>query len=181
VIKYALMDDLSQLIERAQEGDKDAYGQIYTLFYKRIFRFCKFNTRDGNIAQDICQETFLKAWKALPNFSQKGGSLQAFLFKIARNLIIDLSRKKKEVALENYDRADPKQDLGERIEKQEDVERVRSALSWLEEEDRQIIVLRYFEDMTTYEVAKIVGIREGNLRVRTHRILKKLKEIMEEK
>ena len=173
------MDDLSKLIDRAQEGDHDAYGQIYTLFYKRIFRFCKFNTGNNNVAQDICQETFLKAWKSLPNFSQKGGSFQAYLFKIARNLIIDLSRKKKEVSIENYEQVDANQDLDEKLQKQEDIEGVRSALAKLEEKDREIVVLRYFEEMSSFEVAKVVGMREGNLRVRTHRILKKLKEIIQ--
>jgi len=179
MIKCALMDDLSSLITRAQGGDHDAYGQIYTLFYKRIFRFCKFNTGSDVIAQDICQETFLKAWKALPNFSQKGGSLQAYLFKIARNLIIDLSRKKREERLKPYHDIETNDDLEKNVERQEDVAKIRNALVELDEKDRQIVILRYFEEMTTYEAAKIVGIREGNLRVRTHRILKKLKEIIQ--
>ena len=172
------MDDLNILIQKAQKGDKDAYGQIYNLFYKRIFRFCNFNTGNENTAQDICQETFLKAWKSLPNFSQKGGSLQAYIFKIARNLIIDLSRKKKEERLSPYHDIEINYDLEEKIEKKDNIAKLHQAMAKLTETERQIIILHYFEDMTTREVAKVIGIKEGNLRVKTHRTLKKLKETL---
>ncbi|OGD86740.1 hypothetical protein A2870_02775 [Candidatus Curtissbacteria bacterium RIFCSPHIGHO2_01_FULL_41_11] len=173
------MDDLANLITRAQKGDHEAFGQIYGIFYGRIFRYCKFNTYQEEIAQDICQETFLKAWAKLPLFSQKGGSFQAYLFKIARNLIIDLSRKHKEEQLQKHQEIASAEDLEEKVEKRENIAKVQKALSQLEELDRQIIILNYFEDMTGREVAKIVGIREGNLRVKTHRALKKLKEILQ--
>src|SRR3989344_9058424 len=152
------MDELSNLIARAREGDKDAYGQIYQLFYKRIYRYCHFNLSRNETAQDVCQETFLRAWRSISSFSQKkGGSFQAFLFKIARNLIIDLSRKKKEFSIENYEQqVDPAQDLDEKLQRQQEIEGVRSALARLDEKDRQIVILRYFEEMTTYEAAKIV-------------------------
>lgn len=173
------MEDLANLITEAQKGGKDAYGKIYELFYRRIFRYCSINTRKVEIAQDICQETFLKAWKALPQFSQKGGSFQAYLFKIARNLIIDLSRKHKEESLENYQGIETNEHFEEKIEKVEDTKRVQRALSHLDDLERQIIILHYFEDMTGREVAQVVGIKEGNLRVKTHRVLEKLKEILE--
>lgn len=172
------MDELSNLIDRAQKGDKDAYGQIYKLFYKRIYRYCQFNINRIEIAQDICQETFLRAWKSLSNFSQRSGSFQAYLFKIAHNLIIDWSRKKKEVSLNKYEEPAPDV-LHEDLEKQERVQKVKTALSKLDGQEQQIVILRYFEEMTTAEVAKVTGIREGATRVRIHRILKKLKGLIE--
>jgi len=175
------MDDLSSLIDKAQEGDKDAFGQIYQLFYKRIYRYCRYNTRDQIIAQDLCQETFLRAWRSISGFSHnKGGSFQAYLFKIAHNLIVDLSRKKKEVSINFYeDTLETDQNLDENIQRQEDIKKIRSALSKLEQKERQIVVLRYFEEMTSAEVARILKIHEGALRVRTHRILKKLKDVLQ--
>lgn len=173
------MDHLSKLITKAQKGDQDAFGQIYNLFYNRIFRYCKFNSKNTSIAQDICQETFLKAWKSLPTFSQKGGSFQAYLFRIARNLIIDLSRKKKEESLENYkETLEIKESIEEKIDNEESINKIKLALKELTHDERQIIILRYFEDLTKLEVAKVMGIREGNLRVKTYRALKKLKLIL---
>ncbi|HSX18537.1 MAG TPA: RNA polymerase sigma factor [Candidatus Saccharimonadales bacterium] len=175
------MDELNELIQKAQKGDQEAYGQIYRIFYRRIFRYCQFNTNNKNAAQDICQETFLKAWKALPKFQKKGGSLQAYLFKIARNLIIDASRKKKEERLENYQNVESDVDFEEQLERKQNVANVRNVLKTLDDVEKQIIVLRYFEDLSQREVATVIGIKEGNLRVRTHRILKKLKIKLEEK
>ncbi len=175
------MDDLTQLIILAQEGDQDAYGKIYSQFYKRIYRYCQFNTYDKVVAQDICQETFVRAWKALPKFSiKKGGSLQAFLFRIARNLIIDASRRKKTVSIEGYENLQSNEDLAGDIDRRDENKRLKAAMAKLNEVDRQIIVLHYFEEMSGAEIAKVVGTREGALRVRTHRIIKKLKDLMEE-
>jgi len=175
-------EDLTQLIILAQEGDRDSYGKIYGQFYKRIYRYCQFNTYDAVLAQDICQETFIRAWKALPTFSiKKGGSLQAFLFRIARNLIIDNSRKKKTASLENYENLASSEDLAENLDRREENKKLKEAMARLVETDRQIIVLHYFEEMSGAEIAKVLGIREGALRVRTHRIIKKLKDLMEGK
>ena len=178
------MDDLSKLIARAQKGDKDAFGQIYNLFYKRIFRYCQFNLKYGRSeeAQDFCQETFLKAYKSISSFSErKGGSFQAYLFRIARNLIIDSSRKKKDIPLKGYLEIEEENNLDEQIDKKHQNQKLKEALDKLPEVERQIVILRYFEEMTTAEVAKIIGKREGALRVRSHRVLKKLKDLMEEK
>ena len=173
------MDQLSILIQKAKKGDKEAYGQIYNLFYSRIFRFCKFNCPNDHIAQDICQETFLKAWKSLPAFSTKGGSLQAYLFKIARNLTVDFWRKKKTLSLTDHEDIPTIDNLEEKVDKQSNIEKVRKVLFMLKEDERQIIILRYFEDLSQIEVAKAVGLREGNIRVKTHRILQKLRGLLE--
>lgn len=176
------MDGLSSLITRAKEGDKDAFGQIYNLFYRRIFRYCQFNLtgQRSEEAQDLCQETFFRAYKSLSAFSErKGGSFQAYLFRIARNLIIDSSRKKKDVPLQEYSSVEYESDLDEQIDKKRQNQKLKEALNKLPEVERQIVILRYFEEMTTAETAKVIGLREGALRVRSHRVLKKLKELME--
>lgn len=180
-VKCALVDDLSQLIAKAKKGEKDAFGQIYTLFYRRIFRYCKFNLAGhGHDAQDICQETFLRAYKSLHSFNErKGGSFQAYLFRIARNLIIDASRKKKDVPLKDYWEIEKDEDLEADLDREIEAQKIRKALSQLVDVDRNIIVLRHFEEMTTAEVARTVNMREGALRVRLHRIHKKLKELVE--
>lgn len=172
------MNDLSKLIKKAQNGDKDAYAEIYTLFYKRIFRYCKFNFAKD--PADICQETFFRAYKSINQFSEKrGGSFQAYLFRIARNLIIDEKRKKPTVPLESYQGFESDENLTEEVDKREEKKRLHAVLATLSEKERQIIILRYFEEMTTTEAAKVLGMREGALRVRSHRILQKLKERLE--
>ena len=173
----ALMEDLETWIKRAQKGDKSAFENIYNFFYKRIHRYCDYNLRKKEIAEDIAQETFIKCWKSLPSFSfRKGGSFQAFLFRIARNLIIDESRKKKTIKLEEYLEEDADQNLEEELDKRDKESRIKDAINKLEELDKQIIILRYFEDLSFSEVEEVTSIKSGALRVRTHRILKKLSE-----
>ncbi len=173
------MDNLDQLLKKAQEDDKDAYGKIYSLFYERIYKYCRFNCNNQENAIDICQETFIKAWRALPRFDTKKGTFQAFLYRIAKNLIIDNSRKKKEERLDNYEHLETKEDFAIDIDKNANIKKLKEAIEKLNKKDKQIVVLHYFEELPGADIAKIVGIREGALRVRTHRIIKKLKEIME--
>lgn len=173
------MDKLDELLKKAQQDDKDAYGQIYGLFYERIYKYCRFNCNNQETAIDICQETFIKAWKALPRFDTSKGTFQAFLYRIAKNLIIDNSRKKKEESINNYEHLETKEDFAIDIDKNDNIKKLKEAIDKLNQKDKQIIVLHYFEELPGAEVAKIIGIREGALRVQTHRIIKKLKEIME--
>lgn len=173
------MGDLAVLVARARKGDKDAFGELYQLYYLKIYRYCWIHTNNTQLAQDICQETFLRAWKVMPSFYEKnGGTIQAFLFKIARNQLIDNSRKKKESRLADYQELEDNENLEERIYRHDAIDKVRSALGKLNEVERQIITLHYFEDLSGEEVAKIVGMNEGAVRVRTHRILAKLREIL---
>ena len=171
---------MEDIVLKAQKGDKNAFEELYKYFYKKIYRYCGFNLKRHDVAQDLCQETFLRAWRFLPSFCpQNGGTFQAFLFKIARNLIIDFVRRKKDVSIEEAENIASKEDLEEEFDKKVNAEKLKKALLQLEDLDRQIILLRYFEEMASCEVAKIIGIRDGALRVRTHRVLKKLKDILE--
>lgn len=173
------MDDLSKLIKKAQDGDNDAFAKIYNLFYARIFRYCKYNYAEE--AQDLCQETFLKAYKSIASFSEKkGGSFQAYLFRIARNLIIDFSRKKKALSIKEYQDFPDETNLDEYFDKKHEEKKINEVLIKLKDKERQVVMLRYFEDLSTAETAKVMGMREGALRVMAHRVLQKLKQMLEE-
>jgi len=174
------MDDLPDLTAKAQKGDKDAYGAIYNLYYKQVYRYCYFNLRDSALAQDVVQETFLKAWKSIGSFSlENGGTVQAFLYRIARNLIIDHSRKKRTTRLDEHENIEAESQIEENIDRDSEKEKLKEAIGQLGEKDRQIVILRYFEEMSFAEMSKVIKIREGALRVRIHRILEKLKGIIE--
>ncbi len=171
------MDDLDNLTKLAQKGDKNAFGAIYNLFYKKIYRYCMYNLNNQQQALDICQDTFLKAWKSLPSFSQTPtGTLQAYLFRIAKNLIIDNSRKKKTESLELHQNLQTDSHFEEAIDTKDDIHKLNSAIATLPEKEKQIIILHYFEKLPGAQISKIVGVKEGALRVRTHRIINKLKE-----
>src|SRR3989344_1620957 len=126
------MENEDILIKKAQEGDKEAFGILYKHYFNRIYRYCKVNIYRDDLASDICQETFLRAWKSFPTFTLKnGGTLQAFLFRIARNLLIDLSRKKKEFSLSIYNEIEIPDNNIEKIAEKESIEIVKKVISKL--------------------------------------------------
>lgn len=175
------MDKLSELVKKAQQGEKASYGEIYNLFIKKIYRFIYYSVNEKQLAEDLTQNTFLKAWISLGNFSFGKGTFQAYLFTIARNLVIDYQRRKKELSIdENWDISSA-DNLEDQIEKEEEKEKVKMILDNLEDDERRLIILRYFEELEFEEIAQVLNKNSGTLRVRVHRILKKLKDKLEEK
>lgn len=173
------MDELSKLIVRAQNGDSEAFGEIYSLFLRRIFRFINFSVNDYELSQDLTQNTFLKAWRSINRFSVKKGSFQAFLFTIARNSVIDWYRKRKELPLKDVAEPASLVNVEEKVIRDEENLAVHRSISKLNFFEREIVTLRYFEDLTFAEIAKVVGKREGAIRVRVYRVIKNLKRHIE--
>lgn len=172
--------DESQLIEKAKNGDKIAFGHLYQKYFQKIYRYCKINLYDDELAKDICQESFVRAYKKLKDFKIDGQwSIQAFLFAIARNLIIDFTRKKKNFNIDNFENLESSENLYDEFEKSQNIKKVKNILSKLKEEEKQIVILRYFEELPSQEVAKILKINDGALRVRTFRLMQKMKDLYE--
>lgn len=167
-----------KLVARAQNGDKDAFGEIYKLYLKEIFRYAYFSLRNYELAQDITQVTFFKAWRALPSFSLSRASFRTFLFAIARNLIIDEVRRKKEISLEQIADMPASEDPQEEIQKNELKQVIQNALGILKDTERQLIVLRFFEGFKFKEMAKILKKKEGAVRVSTHRVLQQMRQYL---
>lgn len=168
--------DINNLVKEAIKGNRQAYGEIYRYFLPKIYRFVYFQVYEKDEASDLTQETFLKAWKALPDFHTDAGTFQSFLFRVAKNLTIDYFRKKKEVILNNLPEIESTDNTEELIDRDLNTKMISNVLVNLQQEEKQIIILRYFEDLPFAEIADITGIHEGNLRVKTHRILDKLKK-----
>jgi len=151
--------------------------EIYKTYLSKIYRYVLYLVGDSDRAEDITQETFIKTWQFLPDFSKEKGTIQAILYRIARNLVIDYQRKKKMVSLESAggesiaDSVNLVDDLADKDEMAE----IRSTLLFLPKEDRELVVLRYFEDLSYKEVAEVSGSSEGAVRIRVHRALKTLK------
>lgn len=166
------------LIKKAKKGDKFAFGILYKEYMPRIFRYILYLISDKEQAEDLTQETFLKAWKYLPKFRSKKGTFQAFIYRIARNLVIDYQRKKKAKVMEPEftSRIESSDNVEEKVVRKEKKEEVLQALEKLPDFDRELIILRYFEELSFKEIAKTVKKKEGTIRVRVHRVLATLKE-----
>ncbi len=170
--------------------DPDVYGKLYDIYVDEIYRFIYFKVSSKEEAEDLTGEVFLKTWQYINEKDSKAiDNLRAFLYQTARNTVIDFYRTKglREESLDEpggddeqlkVDIADPKQDLAEKIELSSDFEAVKKALQKIKGEYREVIMLRFVEEMEIKEVAEILGKPEGSIRVLLHRAVNSLKDKM---
>ena len=151
----------------------------YDAYADAIYRHCFFRVFSRTKAEDLMQETFMKFWE----YRQRGNAvanIRALLYKIATNLIIDASRKKKEESLdalmEDAKFPEPGYDGHIPIESGAMLREVADAICALPEDEREILTLRYIDDLDPREIAEIVGITANNASVRINRATKTLKE-----
>lgn len=163
------------LVLKARLGDKQAFASIYNNYVGKLYRFAFYKTSSKELAEDLVSQTFLKAWEKIINGGQIR-SLQALLYKITRNQIIDYYRSKQstELSLERDVSEDklPSQELHANI----DQDLIRKAVSSIKNPDhKEIIILRYIEDLSIGEIAKILDKSPGNVRIICHRAINELK------
>ena len=145
-----------------------------------IFRYCFFQVSNREQALDLTQDTFVKTWE----YMAKGGkvdNIKAFLYRIATNAIIDYRRKKKSTSLDSMmeDGYDVGHDERENHEQISDGELIMKSLANIDEKYREVLSMRYIEDMSITEIAKATGESENNVSVRIHRGIEKLKNNFE--
>ncbi len=157
-----------------------AFIDAYTANQDAIFRFCFFKTSNRELAKDLAQETFVRAW----SYAAKGGTIRefrAFFYRLAHNLVIDWYRKRKSDSLDalmegGFD--PPAQESVDR-ESKDDIAWVMKNVEKLRKEDREIIVWRYVDDKTPGEIADVLHENENTISVRLHRAVKRLKKLLE--
>ena len=146
------------------------FETIYKTYWQKVFRLCMGYANDTAAAKDLAQETFIKVWKQLPKFRNES-SIGTWILRIASNTCLrqiqkDKKMPKSELPLEIKDEI-----LETNIEN--DIQLLYQYISELQEVERIIISLE-LEDMHQKEIAEIVGLSEGNVRVKIHRIKEKL-------
>lgn len=162
--------------------DPEAFGSIYDEYATRIYRFVYFKVSSEEEAQDLTADVFLKAWQYLLDESGKDvRNLGALLYGIARNRVIDFYRSravKETVSLseEAEDKLADERHLDEKTEAKIDVELLGRQLRSLKDEYREVLVLRYLDEMSISEIADVLDKPAGNVRVLIHRALEAIKK-----
>jgi len=151
----------------------------YDLLADSLFRHCYFRTNDREVAKDIIQDTFIKSWQYVKK-GKRIENIKAFLYKVTNNLIVDWSRKKKEISLnylmdQGFDASFTEQT---KIEAIVESKQILLVLNQLDPKYRDAIVFRYIDDLTPKEIAAITGETENVISVRIHRGLNQVRELL---
>jgi RNA polymerase sigma-70 factor (ECF subfamily) len=170
---------IDELVARAKAGDADAWAALYDSFAIPIYRFLIVRVPQPADVEDLLQRVFLKVIEALPLYEERGLPFGAWLFRIARNTAIDFARTRRstaplEAALERPDDALGPAAMAERADGRT---QIRAALAALTDEQRDVIVYRFFAGLTPSEIGALMGKRAGSIRALQFRALEALRRL----
>ena len=173
------------VVRAAQAGDEAAFGTIVRSYQRAVYRVAYGFTRNAADADDLAQETFLRAWRSLGSF-RAGEPLYPWLARIATNLAISLHRRRRrrpEQSIEPLVEAGMQwgveDDPADHVARRERDERLEAALAGLSEDHRAVLVLRAVEDLSYAEIATVLGVPPGTVMSRLARARTELKKRLE--
>lgn len=172
-------------VERAKKDPK-AFKPIYERYYGKIYGFLYKRVSDEGVAADLASQTFLNALINLKKYEFRGLSFSAWLYRIAVNLSTDYFRQTKKNRALYIDPNKTSDLFMEMVDTGEDMEeaslyelKLPMAFEALSPRELELVELRFFEEMSFKEIAFVMNITEGNARTKTHRVLRKMKTLIE--
>lgn len=165
---------------QAAQNDPSSFQSLYNRYFNAIFQFIHNRTLDEHCSADLTAQVFLKALQQLDKFKFRGLPFSAWLYRIASNEVGMYYRKSRKTRIISVEDAQ----LANMVDavQADQYENYRpyllSALQMLREEDMQLVELRFFEQRSFREIADIQGITETNARVKTHRVLERLRKLL---
>jgi RNA polymerase sigma-70 factor (ECF subfamily) len=167
---------LKNLIIQAKSGNKEAFGGVYSMLYKPLYRYAFSRSRSKELAEDISQQTFLRFYEALPGYKHETSPL-AYLFTIAKRLLINHAEKKTFSSIDEY--------LIEELPAQDDIleeehvrilaENINDLLPKLQPDEEEVIRLFFYAELSYKEISAVMDREEVYLRKIKERALKKLR------
>ena len=162
------LDDaaIERLVDEARAGDAWAFGRLFDHYHLQVYRFVVSRVRRPSDAEDLTQLVFVKALEALPRYESRGIPFGGWLFRLARNAVIDHVRTSHEHAdlAQSVEQAGDDAGPDELAAIRQDIEAVRRALATLTDDQRDAIALRFFAGLSAREAAVAMGKQEGTIR-----------------
>lgn len=177
--KPKISEEELQIKEAQKNSDK--FEVLYNKYYEQIFRYIYQRVSDKQVAFDLCSQVFLKAMINLKDYKYQGFPFSAWLYRIAKSetyqsfrdnknhRIININDSQLEAIAEEFNE---KQNIGNK--------ELIKLLSQLKEEEIQFIEMRFFEERSYREIANILEIKENYAKVKTHRIIQKMKKLIQQ-
>lgn len=165
----------SRLIAGCKQGDAASFGRLYDVYFERLYRFIYYRTQHQQTAEDLVSQAFMKAWEKIQSFDATKARFATWLYQIARNLLIDHYRKT--VPIQNIESA---WDIGEDARLERDAEtallmkKIRPYLDQLTPQQRQVLIMRIWDDLPYAEIAQILKTSEAACKMAFSRAIDRL-------
>jgi RNA polymerase sigma-70 factor (ECF subfamily) len=177
----ARREEERRLVQHAIARDSTAFAALYDCHVVRVYRHIYYMVTDAREAEDLTAQTFLKAWEAVDRYKERGAPFVAWLLRIAHNLTVSHLRSKRDHGVLEDIYVDHKvyRNPEQALDQSSDESSVREAVLKLRDEQRQVIMLRFVEEMDYREVAAVIGKSVPAVRVIQHRALGNLRKMMQ--
>ncbi len=174
------MEDEGAFARQLKERDPEAWTRLYEDYMPRIYRYVAARVGSQAEAEDLTGQVFMKALESGPSFRWRGAPVSAWLFRIARNQVIDYWRTNKSGRQMPLDEnlVDGNESPERAAELSSDIRQLKWAMAQLTEAQREVINLRFAGGLTTVEVARVMGKSQGAVKVMQHAALASLRKKM---
>jgi len=175
------MKDEELLIQKAKNGEREAFGKLYDHYMPKIYRFVLFKISIKHDAEDLTHQVFSHALEHIGSYEPHGFPLSSWLYRIASNTVIDYYRTfKNNLDIENVPEEKFAEQSGSetKFDSSLNMERVLKAIQKLDSDQQNVIIMKFVDELSNKEIAKAIEKTEGAIRVIQHRALKQLKNFL---
>ena len=171
---------IPDVIDRARSGDRAAFAELYDTHVNSVYRYILYRVREPSDAEDLCSEVFTRAFANIHRYRWQGKSFLAWLYTIARNAVTDRRRRERPtVDIDNaFGLAEDGPTAHDHAVHGEQVEALRGAVKHLTGEQQEVIQLRFVENLSSREVAQVLGKNEGAIRALQFRAMGRLRKLL---
>jgi len=179
------MDDNREqrLLQSAQRGDKKAIADLYDTHYRAVYNYIFYRVSDLQVAEDLSTEVFIRMINKLPAYIDRGRPFLAWLYTIARNIVIDHHRvmgKKEEVPIKEEVLEDPILNPDQQVQDRQTSDCFKVALETLPETQRQLLIYRFINGFSTPKIIQLMNKSDRAVRSLQHRALRSLERVLVE-
>lgn len=171
------MSSQEQIIKECQKGNLDEFTELYEQYFEKIYRFIYYKTHHQQTAEDLTSQVFIKTLENIGRFNPRKGLFSSWLYRIARNKVIDYYRtKKNESDIAGFWDLKSGEKIDYDLENKEKLDEVKQYLDKLKPEQREVMVMRIWDGLSYQEIAEILNKKEANCKMIFSRTMKKLRE-----
>jgi RNA polymerase sigma-70 factor, ECF subfamily len=173
-----------RLVTLAQDGDGEAFGQLYDRYVDVVFRFVYYRVNDRALAEDFTSETFLRALRRISTITYQGRDIGAWFMTIARNIVLDhMKSARHRLEITTADTIEGKESAPSpeaAVLQSLNSDRLMAAVHQLGDEQRDCVMLRFVQGFSVSETAAVMGKNDGAIKALQHRAVRKLAELVGE-